>query len=540
MKVLTTLAAVDVLGADHRFTTSVVASGKAKIVLVGGGDPLLTDKQSRSAAKPASLEALAKATAASLTASGVKRVTLGYDASEFSGPDFSPDWLTKWRSWVSRVSSLLVDGGRFNQWQSDPKPALTAAKAFAARLKKAGIKVTSPTPAKAPAGASEVASVTSAPLSEIVAHTLRLSDNLAADVLARHVAVATGGKGSFEGATQALKAWLVGHELWAQGMSLKDGSGLSPKARVTPEVLARAIVTSLNTESLRAVAAGLPVAGKNGTLKDRFDDKSERVARGNVHAKTGTLVGVATLAGYLTTKDGAQLVFAAMANGTSGQTYRVQLARPLSGRPRALRLQLRVSGAGRRVAHMEQLPVVDWTFAARAGRALVPPGPELSEREIASLVADLRDAAGRATGHVAEVTRLRPPAPAEVLIVDRGSWIAALAQSADSLLTGAAATQAGLPSGWATVKARALGAQAAPVFAAIATRVLGQFDPFVSPARLLLVAPNIIAVERELGARPADFRLWVCLHEETHRFQFGHAPWLREHVLGMVARVAGR
>ena len=183
---------------------------------------------------------------------------------------------------------------------------------------------------------------------------------------------------------------------------------------------------------------------------------------------------------------------------------------------------------------MEQLPVVDWTFAARAGRALVPPGPELSEREIASLVADLRDAAGRATGHVAEVTRLRPPAPAEVLIVDRGSWIAALAQSADSLLTGAAATQAGLPSGWATVKARALGAQAAPVFAAIATRVLGQFDPFVSPARLLLVAPNITAVERELGARPADFRLWVCLHEETHRFQFGHAPWLREYVLGMV------
>lgn len=320
MKVLTTLAAVDVLGADHRFTTSVVASGKAKIVLVGGGDPLLTDKQSRSAAKPASLEALAKATAASLTASGVKRVTLGYDASEFSGPDFSPDWLTKWRSWVSRVSSLLVDGGRFNQWQSDPKPALTAAKAFAARLKKAGIKVTSPTPAKAPAGAREVASVTSAPLSEIVAHTLRLSDNLAADVLARHVAVTTGGKGSFEGATKALKAWLVGHELWAQGMSLKDGSGLSPKARVTPEVLARAIVTSLNTESLRAVAAGLPVAGKNGTLKYRFDDKSERVARGNVHAKTGTLVGVATLAGYLTTKDGAQLVFAAMANGTSGQT----------------------------------------------------------------------------------------------------------------------------------------------------------------------------------------------------------------------------
>ena len=50
--------------------------------------------------------------------------------------------------------------------------------------------------------------------------------------------------------------------------------------------------------------------------------------------------------------------------------------------------------------------------------------------------------------------------------------------------------------------------------------------------RLLLVAPNIVAVERELGVDPADFRLWVCLHEETHRVQFTAVPWLRDHVLG--------
>jgi D-alanyl-D-alanine carboxypeptidase/D-alanyl-D-alanine-endopeptidase (penicillin-binding protein 4) len=103
-------------------------------------------------------------------------------------------------------------------------------------------------------------------------------------------------------------------------MRVVDGSGLSFSARVTPTVLAKAVLASLDTPALAGVAAGLPVAGLSGTLKDRFDDKAEKVARGNVHAKTGTLVGVAALAGYLTTADGARLVFAIIANKTRGQT----------------------------------------------------------------------------------------------------------------------------------------------------------------------------------------------------------------------------
>jgi coenzyme F420 biosynthesis associated uncharacterized protein len=92
--------------------------------------------------------------------------------------------------------------------------------------------------------------------------------------------------------------------------------------------------------------------------------------------------------------------------------------------------------------------------------------------------------------------------------------------------------------------------------------VLGQFDPFYSapalppgptarpmpgvtaapPAtatagRLLLVAPNIVHVESELHVDPTDFRLWVCLHEETHRVQFTAVPWMREHIHGEIARL---
>ncbi len=320
MKLLTALTAVDILGADHRFTTRVVATGKGRVVLVGGGDPLLTDKRSKAASRPASLQVLAARTAAALSASGVEKVSLGYAADLFTGPDFSPAWKPRWRSYLARVSPLVVDGGVYNQWQSHQNPARTAAEAFAKRLRAAGIKVTAVRPAGSPTTGTELAAVESAPLAAVVARTLKLSDNLAAEVLARHAALAAGRKASFTGASATIKAWLVDHGLWADGMRIIDGSGLAGSGRITPGVLAGAVHLALGSERLLPVADGLPVAGRSGTLKDRFDDKSERVARGNVHAKTGTLAGISSLAGYLTTADGARLVFAAMANDASGQT----------------------------------------------------------------------------------------------------------------------------------------------------------------------------------------------------------------------------
>jgi len=182
---------------------------------------------------------------------------------------------------------------------------------------------------------------------------------------------------------------------------------------------------------------------------------------------------------------------------------------------------------------MEQLPPIDWSTAARAGRALVHPGPELSAAEIEQVVASLRSAAERATGPVAEATGMGRPAPVRVLVVDRPGWIAAVSASAKAMLTGSGALAEPGGSAIDAARAKGMGLQAGAVFALVANRILGQFDPFVDPPRLLLVAPNIVAVERQLGVIPADFRLWVCLHEETHRFQFGQAPWLRAHLLGL-------
>ena len=67
--------------------------------------------------------------------------------------------------------------------------------------------------------------------------------------------------------------------------------------------------------------------------------------------------------------------------------------------------------------------------------------------------------------------------------------------------------------------------------------MLGQYEIFGTGGRLLLVAPNIVAAERKLGVDPADFRLWVCLHEVTHQLQFTAVPWLKPHLESEIAAV---
>jgi coenzyme F420 biosynthesis associated uncharacterized protein len=85
------------------------------------------------------------------------------------------------------------------------------------------------------------------------------------------------------------------------------------------------------------------------------------------------------------------------------------------------------------------------------------------------------------------------------------------------------------------VGSRVTGVQVGAVLAFLSGKVLGQFEFFDrTGGQLLLVAPNLVAVERQLRVSPSDFRLWVCLHEVTHRVQFTAVPWLRDHLHGEV------
>ncbi|RNI21701.1 zinc-dependent metalloprotease [Flexivirga caeni] len=187
---------------------------------------------------------------------------------------------------------------------------------------------------------------------------------------------------------------------------------------------------------------------------------------------------------------------------------------------------------------------VDWALAKRAGRRWVSDGPQTSAVEAADVVAELRDAAQRALQPVADTARLDASAGAKspVYVVDRATWVDinvdSMAGLLDPVVDALTAKRRSGPRARA-VGARVTGAETGALMGFVASKVLGQFDmaPAGTPS-LLLVAPNIVAAERQLGVDPADFRLWVCLHEETHRVQFTAVPWLRQHLIERVRTLA--
>ena len=183
---------------------------------------------------------------------------------------------------------------------------------------------------------------------------------------------------------------------------------------------------------------------------------------------------------------------------------------------------------------------IDWDFALATASRLAGPGPKVTTHEAAGVVADLRRAADRAHDPVAETSRLTsPPGSAPVLVVDRGGWAAANIGSMRALMDPVVAKIVGgtqspkAPSAAAAaVGGKVTGAETGALLGFMASKVLGQYDlaPQGDP-RLLLVAPNIVHAEREMGVSPRDFRLWVAMHEETHRVQFTAVPWLRDHMI---------
>jgi coenzyme F420 biosynthesis associated uncharacterized protein len=189
---------------------------------------------------------------------------------------------------------------------------------------------------------------------------------------------------------------------------------------------------------------------------------------------------------------------------------------------------------------------VDWAFAKATGRLLVQAGPKVIPGQAAEVVASLRSAAERSRGPVAETARMHSEGGPPALIVDRPGWIDANVDSLKSMLEPVIASilarrktpDPGSPL-LLGVGGKVTGAEVGTLTAFLSSKILGQYDlaPDGTP-RLLLVAPNVLHTEGELGVDPADFRLWICLHEETHRVQFTAVPWLRAHVIDSARRLS--
>ncbi|WP_188804880.1 D-alanyl-D-alanine carboxypeptidase/D-alanyl-D-alanine endopeptidase [Citricoccus zhacaiensis] len=360
VKVLTAVAALEVLGPDHRYTTAAVGmpagpEGTA-VVLEAGGDVMLgTGANADEANGRAGLGTLALRTAEALQAQGTTgTVSVKLDDSGYEGPTVSPDWSSDIVSSgnASAVQPMATYGGRAVPSRDTDRlhdPALYAAEVFgdqlAAHAQTLGLDITlaaetsrvpvesaaaeptstesasaeqaspgSTSPAPASPG-TELASVQSAPLSEQMAYMLQTSDNQVAEATGRNLALAAGAPGSFAGAAQTIEETLAELEVDTSGLALVDASGLSGENLVSAAQLTAALQVATTAPELEAAATGLPVAGEQGTLEQRMVGTD---AAGNVQAKTGTLSSVASLTGTVQTEDGRTLLFSFVANKQPG------------------------------------------------------------------------------------------------------------------------------------------------------------------------------------------------------------------------------
>jgi coenzyme F420 biosynthesis associated uncharacterized protein len=182
---------------------------------------------------------------------------------------------------------------------------------------------------------------------------------------------------------------------------------------------------------------------------------------------------------------------------------------------------------------------VEWGLAVSTATRLASKGPDIPRAQAREAVAMLRDLSAEAVEPVRRVTGLHVPGDGRAAVVDRPAWIA-------SNVTGMRIAMGPLldridgrepPAFVRDLGSRGTALQVGAVLAWLSGKVLGQYEVFTDPGergRLLLVAPTIVHVEQQLQVPARDFRLWVCLHEETHRVQFGAVPWLADYLASLV------
>ncbi|MDQ3643038.1 MAG: D-alanyl-D-alanine carboxypeptidase/D-alanyl-D-alanine-endopeptidase [Actinomycetota bacterium] len=311
-KLLVAWGAYGTLGPTASFVTDVRADGEVDgstlhghLVLVGGGDPSLRSTGGHSLERLATL----------VRRSGVTQVTgdLVVDEAHFDSERRAPGWTSRHVPYfVGPLSALAVDG---NSLRTDPEyvanPALGNLGAFRAALAAQGVNVaggdrmgTAPDPTKG------VASVRSAPVSDLVNHMLTNSDNFYAEMLLKDVGQRVLGRGT------SANGMGVVHQLAAEaGVQLSgraaDGSGLSRDNTRRPREWVELLVAARSTPWFDQLLGGLPIGGRSGTLVNRFRGTP---AEANVRAKTGSVQQTRALSGYLTTAGGRQVVFSLIVN----------------------------------------------------------------------------------------------------------------------------------------------------------------------------------------------------------------------------------
>ena len=339
-KVLTAVAALTTLGPETTFGTSTWSTEDPEVVVLkAGGDLTLSSTPAGSESVyigAAKLDDLAQATIAALEASlpEDERVTIRELVVDASLWDAEDNWRDAWASsartngYISRITPLQIDGDRFapsavmGQRSGDPMPR--AASAFVTALRQEGnqARYVSISYSPTPEGASQLASVSSRPVSELVSYMVKESDNTLAEMLGRHISLSLGLDGSGDSVSAALRSSLLSIGLSDEGVVFDDASGLSALNQVTPVFVATILSEVYRSDGdISLLSNSLPIAGVDGSLDNRFSGENA-VAAGRVFAKTGSIQGTRSLAGWVSAADGTDLVFAFFASGDVGDDAR--------------------------------------------------------------------------------------------------------------------------------------------------------------------------------------------------------------------------
>lgn len=302
VKLFTALAALKTLGDSYTFTTEVrgeVSDGvvQGDLVFVGGGDPLLVRRDYVSTERypttsPTFLESLAD----SIVAAGVKSVlgTIVVDDSRYDSERFPPSWSPDIRGVEGGPIGALVssDGSALGQAVKPDNPAIAAGRDLRSLLRLRGVAVgDSVVVATGESSLPLIASATSAPLTSVVSEMLMNSDNNTAEMLTKELSFFTKTGGTTEAGVKIIADVATKAGIPMEGVSIVDGSGLSRENTLTC-----AAVQSLLLSEASVLPPLMSVAGESGTLRDVF---FSHAIKGKMRAKTGTLSGVKSLAGYV-------------------------------------------------------------------------------------------------------------------------------------------------------------------------------------------------------------------------------------------------
>jgi len=193
--------------------------------------------------------------------------------------------------------------------------------------------------------------------------------------------------------------------------------------------------------------------------------------------------------------------------------------------------------------------VVDWELAQKVAVKVAGREPFAESYHYDSLEPDFTEFSAQAEDLVAATTGLRSLAgPARARVVDRPAWIMANVASFQRLLRPLLDkfTERLESSPMAPVAKKFAGAEVGMMLGWMSTRVLGQYDLLIVEDEnpddqdiVYYVGPNILALEKVYAFPPREFRMWIALHEVTHRAQFTGVPWMREHFLSLVEQTMG-